>query len=191
MAEEGLLTDAEIMLKIAGYDSKALEQLYDRYAPILYTLIKKIVTDKETAEEILSDVFVIVWKYIDLFDFKTNNVYTWLIMLARNKAIDVLNRRGDKEMDEYTSDYEKEKIIPKLSPEIKAVELNEVLEKREKIVNAVNGLTDAQRYVLELSYYGGMYEDEIAGKLKIPVMTVKSKLHVAVGNLMQKLSEVK
>lgn len=191
MAEDELLTDAEIMLKIAGYDSKALEQLYDRYAPILYTLIKKIVTDKEMAEEILSDVFVIVWKNIDLFDFKTNNVYTWLIMLARNKAIDVLDRRSDKEMEEYTSDYEKEKIIPKLSPEIKAVELNEVLEKREKIVNAVNGLTDAQRYVLELSYYGGMYEDEIAGKLKIPVMTVKSKLQVAIGNLKQKLSEVK
>lgn len=191
MAEDGLLTDAEIMLKIAGYDSKALEQLYDRYAPILYTLIKKIVTEKETAEEILSDVFVIVWKNIDLFDFKTNNVYTWLIMLTRNKAIDVLSRRSDKEMEEYTSDYEKEKIIPKLSPEIKPVELNEVLEKREKIVNAVNGLTDAQRYVLELSYYGGMYEDEIAGKLKIPVMTVKSKLQVAIGNLMQKLSEVK
>ena len=191
MAEDGLLTDAEIMLKIAGYDSKALEQLYDRYAPILYTLIKKIVTEKETAEEILSDVFVIVWKNIDLFDFKTNNVYTWLIMLTRNKAIDVLSRRSDKEMEEYTSDYEKEKIIPKLSPEIKPVALNEVLEKREKIVNAVNGLTDAQRYVLELSYYGGMYEDEIAGKLKIPVMTVKSKLQVAIGNLMQKLSEVK
>lgn len=191
MAEDGLLTDAEIMLKIAGYDSKALEQLYDRYAPILYTLIKKIVTEKETAEEILSDVFVIVWKNIDLFDFKTNNVYTWLIMLTRNKAIDVLSKRSDKEMEEYTSDYEKEKIIPKLSPEIKPVELNEVLEKREKIVNAVNGLTDAQRYVLELSYYGGMYEDEIAGKLKIPVMTVKSKLQVAIGNLMQKLSEVK
>ena len=191
MAEDGLLTDAEIMLKIAGYDSKALEQLYDRYAPILYTLIKKIVTEKETAEEILSDVFVIVWKNIDLFDFKTNNVYTWLIMLTRNKAIDVLSRRSDKEMEEYTSDYEKKKIIPKLSPEIKPVELNEVLEKREKIVNAVNGLTDAQRYVLELSYYRGMYEDEIAGKLKIPVMTVKSKLQVAIGNLMQKLSEVK
>jgi RNA polymerase sigma factor (sigma-70 family) len=191
VAEDGLLTDAEIMLKIAGYDSKALEQLYDRYAPILYTLIKKIVTEKETAEEILSDVFVIVWKNIDLFDFKTNNVYTWLIMLTRNKAIDVLSRRSDKEMEEYTSDYEKEKIIPKLSPEIKPVELNEVLEKREKIVNAVNSLTDAQRYVLELSYYGGMYEDEIAGKLKIPVMTVKSKLQVAIGNLMQKLSEVK
>jgi RNA polymerase sigma factor (sigma-70 family) len=191
VAEEGILTDAEIMLKIAGYDSKALEQLYDRYAPILYTLIKKVVSNKETAEEILSDVFVIVWKNIDLFDFKTNNVYTWLIMLARNKAIDVVNRQGDKEMEEYTTEDEKEKIIPKLSPEIKAVELNEVLRKREKIVNAVNGLTDAQRYVLELSYYGGMYEDEIASKLKIPVMTVKSKLQVAIGNLMQKLSEVK
>ena len=79
-------TDAEIMLKVAGYDSKALEQLYDRYSPILYTLIKKIVDDNENAEEILSDVFVIVWRQIDQFDFKTNNVYTWLVTLTRNKA---------------------------------------------------------------------------------------------------------
>ena len=189
MAESNTLTDAEIMLKIAGYDSKALEQLYDRYATLLYTLIKKIVTDKETAEEILSDVFVIIWRHIDLFDFKTSNVYTWLIMLARNKAIDVLNRKGGKVTQDYTDEYEKEKIIPKLSPETEATELHKVLEKKEKIEGALGSLTDAQKYVMELSYFGGMNEAEIAGKLKIPAMTVKSKLQVAIGNLMQKLSE--
>jgi len=54
------LTDTEIMLKIAGYDSKALEQLYDRYTPLLYTLIKKIISEKETAEEVMLEVFVII-----------------------------------------------------------------------------------------------------------------------------------
>ena len=191
MSEIKSLTDEEIMLKIAGYDSKALEQLYDRYAPILYTLIKKIVSENETAEEILSDVFVIIWRNIDKFDFKSNNVYTWLIMLSRNKAIDVLNRRSGKIMEEYTADYEREKIIPKLSPEIKPIDLNDVLSKKEKIEGAIKSLTEAQRYVLELSYYGGLQEEEIAAKLKIPAVTVKSKLQVAIGNLMQKLSEVK
>jgi RNA polymerase sigma-70 factor (ECF subfamily) len=191
VAESNSLTDAEIMLKIAGYDSKALEQLYDRYAPFLYTLIKKIVIDKETSEEILSDVFVIIWRQIDQFDFKTNNIYTWLVTLARNKAIDVLNRRGGKILPDYNDEYEKEHIIPKLSKEVKTLELNEVLNRKEKMEKALSSLTDAQRYVLELSYYGGMDQEEIANKLKIPTVTVKSKLQVAIGNLMQKLSEAK
>ena len=191
MADSDSLTDAEIMLKVAGYDSKALEQLYDRYAPILYTLIKKIVTEKETAEEILSDVFVLVWRQIDQFDFKTNNVYTWLVTLARNKAIDVVNRKNGKLLPEYDEDYEKEFILPKLSPEIEPMELREVMNKKERIEKALASLTDAQKYVLELSYYGGMDQAEIAGKLNIPTVTVKSKLQVAFGNLMKKVSEAK
>lgn len=191
MSEKSTLTDAEIMLKVAGYDSKALELLYDRYAPILYSLIKKIVTDKESAEEILSDVFVIVWRQIDQFDYMTNNIYTWLITLSRNKAIDVLNRKLGKSLPEYTDDYEKEFILPKLSPEIHPIELEEVLNNKNRMEKALNSLTDAQRYVLELSYYGGMDQEEIAAKLKIPTVTVKSKLQVAIGNLMQKHSEAK
>ena len=191
MADSDSLTDAEIMLKVAGYDSKALEQLYDRYAPILYTLIKKIVTEKETAEEILSDVFVLVWRQIDQFDFKTNNVYTWLVTLARNKAIDLVNRKNGKLLPEYDEDYEKEFILPKLSPEIEPMELSEVMNKKERIEKALASLTDAQKYVLELSYYGGMDQAEIAGKLNIPTVTVKSKLQVAFGNLMKKVSEAK
>jgi RNA polymerase sigma-70 factor (ECF subfamily) len=191
VADNNSFSDTEIMLKIAGYDSKALEQLYDRYAPLLYTLIRKIVSDKESAEEILSDVFVIIWRQIDQFDFKTNNVYTWLVTLARNKAIDVLNRRSGKSLPDYTNDYEKEYIIPNLSPEIQPMELVDVLNSKAKMEKAIGSLTDAQNYVLELSYYGGMDQQEIANKLKIPTVTVKSKLQVAIGNLMQKLSEAK
>jgi RNA polymerase sigma-70 factor (ECF subfamily) len=183
------MTDAEIMLKVAGYDSKALEQLYDRYAPLLYSLINKIVNDKETAEETLSDVFVIVWRHIDQFDYTTNNIYTWLVTLARNKAVDVLNRRAGKNLPEYSDEFEKEFIVPKLSSEIQPMELEEVLSNKARMEKALNSLTDAQKYVLELSYYGGMDQAEIAAKLKIPAVTVKSKLQVAIGNLMQKHSE--
>jgi RNA polymerase sigma-70 factor (ECF subfamily) len=182
------LTDSEIMLKIAGYDSKALEQLYDRYTPLLYTLIKRIIPDKETAEDVLSEVFVIIWRQIDQFDFKSINVYTWIVTLARNKAIDVKNRNMGKVTEEYTGDYEKEKILPKLSQEIESVELEDVLEMKGKIEGAIKSLTDAQRYVMELSYYEGVDEIGIAEKLKIPSSTVKSKLQVAIGNLMKKIS---
>jgi len=183
------LTDSEIMLKITGYDSKALEQLYDRYTPLLYTLIKRIIPDKETAEEVLSEVFVIIWRQIDQVDFKSINVYTWMVTLARNKAIDVKNRNMGKVTEEYTEDYEKEKILPKLSQEIESVELEDVLEMKGKIEGAIKSLTDAQRYVMELSYYEGVDEIGIAEKLKIPSSTVKSKLQVAIGNLMKKISK--
>ena len=190
MTSSGRLTDTEIMLKIVGYDSKALEQLYDRYTPILYTLVKKIVGDKETAEEVLSDVFVIIWKQIDQFDFTKNNVYTWMVTLARNKAIDVMKRKRGKEDREYTEEYEREKIVPKQSKEIEPMELEGVLEMRDKVETAIGSLTEAQRYVLELSYYEGLDETGIAQNLKIPVSTVKSKLQVAISNLMKKIAKV-
>jgi RNA polymerase sigma-70 factor, ECF subfamily len=189
LSEVKSLTDAEIMLKITEYDSKALEQLYDRYTPLLYTLIKKIIPEKESAEELLSEVFVIIWRQIDHFDFSTSNVYTWMVTLARNKAIDVKNRSISKVTEEYTDDYEKEKILPKLSPEIESVDLEEVLGMKEKIEGAMKSLTDAQRYVIELSYFEGLDESGIAEKLKIPSSTVKSKLQVAIGNLMKKISK--
>jgi len=91
--------------------------------------------------------------------------------------------------EEYTDDYEKEKILPKLSPEIESVDLEEVLGMKEKIEGAMKSLTDAQRYVIELSYFEGLDESGIAEKLKIPSSTVKSKLQVAIGNLMKKISK--
>lgn len=188
MVENSKMSDSELMLKVAGYDSKALEQLYDRYSPILYTLIKRIVNDEEVAKEVLSDVFVIIWKKIDQFDFKTNNVYTWLITIARNKAIDTLIRSLQKEgIEDYTDKYEEEKILPKLSNSINPLNLEQILNNGEKVKEIINSLTEAQRYVLELSYYEGLNEKEIAEKLKIPLPTVKSKLQLALGILQQKL----
>lgn len=187
MSSDGILTDSEIMLKIAGYDSSALELLYDRYAPMLYALIKKIIPNQELADKVLSEVFVITLKQIDQFDFKSSDVYTWLVTLTRNKAIDSMKRQQGKEKRAYTEEFEKDEIIPKLSPEIKAMEFADVTRRRNYIQAAINSLTDAQKSLLDLSYYEGLDESMIAERLKIPVSSVKSKLRLVNVSLMKQI----
>jgi RNA polymerase sigma-70 factor (ECF subfamily) len=179
------LTDGELLLNAAMQDMQAFEQLYARYSSVLYSLIKKIVTDKETAENILVEVFLIIWKRIE--DFEKENVFTSLILLARNKAIDSLKRqRGNSELPEYDDDYERFNILPNLSRDIKPIKLHDALKAKYELGEMIKGLTDAQRYVLSLFYFEGLNETEISQKLKIPLSTVRSKLQVATDILLDK-----
>jgi RNA polymerase sigma-70 factor (ECF subfamily) len=69
------IADIELFQKISNRDSKALESLYDRYSPVLYTLVKRIVVDKEVAEEILADIFVIIWQKSSMFNINSGNLF--------------------------------------------------------------------------------------------------------------------
>jgi len=183
------LSDKELMLAIANFDSDALTQLYDRYSALLYTLINKITGDQKLAEETLSNTFLIIWKKGQLFNPKISNVFAWLMLLARNKAIDALKRkRGDAGLQQYTEEFESNEIIPKLSPEIGSMEIETAIKMNEKIKGIISNLTDAQKLVLDLSYYEGLNDKGISGKLKIPASTVKIKLQSTMGILMQKLT---
>ncbi|MEO8398235.1 MAG: sigma-70 family RNA polymerase sigma factor [Ignavibacteriaceae bacterium] len=178
------LADTELMQRVAASDSKALEILYNRYSPILYTVIKKIVSDEETVQQALADVFVIIWRKINYFDLNTNNPFSWLITLARNKAVDIVRRkRNPNNFIEYDEEYEDENIIPKLSSNMDPLDLKTALSKRKNFEEALNKLTDAQQYVIYLAFYEGYTEKEIASKLNIPIATVKSKIKAALINL--------
>jgi RNA polymerase sigma-70 factor (ECF subfamily) len=183
MSSEAELKDRELMQKVTAKDSKALEALYDRYSPVLYTLIQKIVGDKNKAEKILADVFVIIWKKNDQFDFNSISIYVWLITLARNKAIDAVRRDKGEMVDEYTKEYENKFILPQISKEIEVLELSDAFDKRDKMYSAMHKLTEAQQYVLSLAYFDGFTETEIAQKLNIPVPTIKTKIRIALNNL--------
>jgi RNA polymerase sigma-70 factor (ECF subfamily) len=184
-------TDSELMQKVHMNDSKALEALYNRYSPLLYTLIKKIVADEEVAKDVLSDIFVIIWRKIDLFDFNLNNVYTWIVTLTRNKAIDTIRRaRNSSEMETYNDEYENTNIIPKLSPISDPLDIETATNIKDGIEAALNKLTGAQQFVINLAYYEGLTQKEIAERLKIPVSTVKSKIKIALSNLKENLIKV-
>ena len=188
MAVNTSSTDLELMRRVASGDSKALEALYNRYSPVLYTVINKIVNDEKTAEEVLADVFVIIWQKSKQFDFNSANVYTWIITLARNKAVDT-NRRINIEIPakNYSDDFENQFIIPNLSPAIDPLDLKTALSLKDNIELALNRLTDAQQYVIYLAYYEGLTQKEIAAKLNIPLPTVKSKVKIALSNLKENL----
>jgi RNA polymerase sigma-70 factor (ECF subfamily) len=180
--------DIDVMKRVAAYDSKALEILYDRYSPLLYTLIKKIAVEKSLAEEILTEVFVIIWRRIELFDIYSGNVYTWLVTLARNKAVDTVRRKNENlKMPEYTKDYEINFILPSLSKQIDPLDLATTNAIKDSFEVALNKLTDAQQYVLYLAYYEGLTQIEISEKLNIPYATVKSKIKIASTNLREYL----
>jgi RNA polymerase sigma-70 factor (ECF subfamily) len=183
------IADIELFQKISNRDSKALESLYDRYSPVLYTLVKRIVVDKEVAEEILADIFVIIWQKSSMFDINSGNLYSWLINLSRNKALDFIRREKSLITDEYNDEYENAFIIPTISTLIPSNDLDKTFSNREKIYSAVHNLTEAQQYVLSLAYYDGLTESEIAKKLNIPLLTVKSKIRVALNSVKENLAK--
>jgi len=187
LAFERTLTDGELMLQVAEFNSSALEKLYDRYSASLFTLINKIASDKQLAEEILSDVFVIIWNRIDHCDFKANNVYTWLVTLAKNKAVDSLKRKKETaSLPVYSSEYEIENILPKLTAKIKPLNLDYAKSKRELLNSLLETLTDSQRQILNYSLYSGMNSEEIAEHLNLPESMVRSKFNVALSALLKK-----
>jgi RNA polymerase sigma-70 factor (ECF subfamily) len=183
------LNDIELFKRILNKDSKALETLYDRYSPVLFTFIKRIVNDTAIADGVLADVFVIIWQKTSKLNFEHHNPYAVLINLCRNKALDTLRRAQNIELPEYTSDFEDEFILPKLSIHTPQNDLSKILLNREKIQFAIHSLTEAQQYVISLAYYDGLTESDIAAKLNIPLLTVKSKIRVALNSIKENLAK--
>lgn len=181
-------TDIELMERIQQFDSKSLELLYDRYSPILFSLIKRIVKNNDMTEEVLSDVFVLIWKKIDWFDFTTKDAYAWIILLARNKAVDYIRRKRDPEsLPQYTDDFENDFIIPKLSIFIDPLDLKTTQEIKDSVEKSFLRLTEAQQLVINLSFYDGLTQAQIAKKLKIPLPTVENKIGLALKSFKESL----
>lgn len=183
------LTDLELMQRIAKYDSRALEELYERYSDLLFTVVKKIAPDELTAESILVEIFAIIWKNIEKFDFETGNVYTWIVTLARNRAVESLRRSRDSSstLDFYDDEFENLYIIPLLARDIDTLDVKTAFKIKDKVEKALARLTDAQKYVIHLAYYDGYTLDEIAEKLNIPVETVRTKVLTAMHSLRDNL----
>jgi len=178
------LNDSELIRKISKYDSRALEELYDRYSPLLYTLIKKIVPDEITASNILVEVFTIIWRKIDRYNFRADSPYTWIITLARNRAIDSLRRtRSLHETNYYNDEFEDYFILPTLAEPIDNIDLKTAKNIKPTMEKALAKLTDSQKYVIHLAYYEGYTIKEISEKLNIPIEAVRKKINSTVHNL--------
>ena len=164
-------------------DESALETLYARYGGLVYTLALRIVGDPELAREVLQDTFLRSWDGRETFDPGRGRVPWWLMGIARNRAIDLLRSRPHQ-----ARLRERERLTGGVrASEADDSDTTDVVGLRRAVTNALQGLSTAQREAIELAYYGGLTQVEIARELQEPLGTIKSRTREALERLRQVL----
>ncbi len=182
-------SDTKLIELISKNNILALEELFNRYSKVLFTLILKICSEQVHAEKILQQVFVTIFNKAKFFPFDTDNSYAWIIMLARNRAVDSMRRNRTAEQIDihYDDDFENKYVLPTLSNKVDALDFETAVRISEDIYSAYFKLTDMQRIVIELAFYDGFAVNEIAANLKLPVETIRSKIMYSIFSLRDKL----
>jgi RNA polymerase sigma-70 factor, ECF subfamily len=160
--------------RIADGDHGALAEFYDRYASMANGLALRILRNSSDAEEVVQEVFVQAWRQADRYDAARGTPEAWISTLARTRALDKLRRRTSRREEP-----------PEAAPGTTATPPNvEVLAVRK----ALAGLSDPQRTVLELAYYDGLTQSEIAARLREPLGTIKTRIRTAMIRLRHALA---
>lgn len=153
-------------------NNEAFNYLYDHYSGALFTIINQIVPDKDTAADVLQEVFVNIWRKINTYDASKGRLFTWMLNIARNAAIDKVRSRGyrDNKRNQPMMETENMGLTISSNPTIADVGLKKVL----------TTLNEESRKLIDLSYFQGFTHEEIAKLLGIPLGTVKTRIRTAI-----------
>jgi len=183
LPESKQLTDANLLNAIARQDEQALASLYDRYRLILFGLLMRILRSREEAEDVLQEVFLQVWRRASDFDPQRGRPFTWLVTLARSRAIDRLRQLGSRErVASSVIEFAGEGIVD-------AAENTFRSEQRQLVAAALTELSEEQRRALILAYFEGLTQAEIAERLRSPLGTVKTRMRSGMIKLRELLSQ--
>lgn len=166
-------TENELVIALKKHDNQAYKYLYNNYKGALYNAISQIIPDKEIAGDVLQETFINVWKNMDKYDPAKGKLFTWLLRLARNMAINTTRSKiyksemKNEDVNNYVNYLEEKQ--PQQS------DINKIGLRQQ-----VHRLKDDLKNVLELSYYHGFTQEEIASSLNLPLGTVKTRLRNAV-----------
>jgi RNA polymerase sigma-70 factor (ECF subfamily) len=173
------LKDAALLRQVADRRPEALAELYDRFAPLLLPLARRILVSAGDAEEVLQETFIHVWNHAARYDPARSSVSTWLVLLARSRAIDRLRNR--KVVERVHEAAHRDPIAGHTSPV--AVEAVFIQERRERVRQELDKLPAEQRQVLEMAFYQGLTQSEIAAQANLPLGTVKTRTLLAMKKL--------
>jgi len=179
------LSDGQLVARIADGDSAALAGLYDRFSPVLLALIRRVVGAAGDAEEVLQEVFIQVWRQADRYDRSRSSVSNWLSLITRSRSIDRLRKLQVKDRTAKAAFAED----PRLDTSPEGARNVLFLERRRRIRSALEELPEAQRQVIELAFFKGMTQSEIAEGIGIPLGTVKTRTLLAMKKLREALKE--
>ena len=169
-------TEQELVSLLLIQNDQAFSYLYDNYSPALFGVICQIVSDKEIASDVLQDVFINIWRKISSYDKTKGRLFTWMLNIARNAAIDKVRSRPYK--DSLKNQPLTENVNSTVPNYVVDPEINDVGLK--KLVNKLKG---EYRQLIELSYFQGFTHEEIAKILNLPLGTVKTRIRSALMQL--------
>lgn len=182
-AETEPSSDVDLIRRVSNHDEAALSLLYDRYRTILFGLLIRILNNRSEAEDILQEVFVQVWQQAQNYNAERGKAFTWLVTIARCRAIDRL-----RSLKTRTQAVEKSNASNPLYTDSK-FEQNLFLRARRKSVRtALSQLPENQRSLLLMAYFEGCSQQEIADRTKVPLGTIKTRMRVGMTKLRETLS---
>jgi RNA polymerase sigma-70 factor (ECF subfamily) len=172
-------TEEELVNKLRLHDEHAFSYLYDNYSKALFTIISQFVPQQEAAEDLLQQVFVKIWKHISSYDDTKGRLFTWMLKITRNLAIDFVRSKefnsAGKTVSLIESVHDKEVV----GENVRDTGLKKILEQ----------LPPDKRKLIELSYFTGYTQQEISELLGIPLGTIKTRLRNIIFEL-RKIMEV-
>ena len=164
------------MKRLQARDKSALEFLYDNYSGSLYGVVFRILRNEDIAEEVLHDVFLKIWDKFDQYDAAKGKLFTWMLNIARNQAID---KTRSKEISKDQKTRGIENVVNK-------IDAREYVEQRVEdigVKDIIKNLPDEQQFVVEYLYFKGYSQSELAEEFNIPLGTVKTRLRLAMQSL--------
>jgi RNA polymerase sigma-70 factor (ECF subfamily) len=171
-------SDAAILRQIVGRDPHGVELLYERYGGIAFALAYRLLGERGGAEDVVQEAFLNVWRQGATYDTRRGTVRTWLLTIVHHRAIDQMRSARSKSSADTVIDD----AMPLPAKEDTWTEVVRGLE-HERVQQAMAALPPEQRQVVDLAYYGGFTQTEIAQRVGIPLGTVKGRMRLALDKL--------
>lgn len=175
-------TDIAILDRIVARDERAVAELYDRHHRLLYGLVLRILRDRGEAEEVLQEVFVLVWTRAETYNVALGSPAAWLVRIARNRAIDRLRSNTVRLRAVEAAPVP---VGGGDNPEMRAAES----EQQRAVKRALDVLPPEQRTLIEQAYYLGLTQSELAERFQLPLGTVKTRIRSGMMVLREQLSQ--
>ncbi len=175
--------DEALLALAAREDEEALARIYDRYSRVAYGLALRIVRDQALAEDAVQEAFLTVWRTAGSFRADRAKPSTWILTLVHRRAVDVVRREERRRAAPLEGTEEPDERGLAADEEI------ELTDRRRIVQEALRQLPDEQREALELAYYGGLTQSELAERLSVPLGTIKSRMFTGLRRLRDLLSE--